>query len=158
MGVPQKPLPTEEDLQSMSEEQYQTFVFDYYRGAYKKAGLKPSFKQKMKYQFSTTMSWIYGILILAVVYLFLNGILVGGQYLWHIGDRHRLSELEELMNSEQVTISQYEDRINNGGLSDEEYSDYKLLIYQYNIQADQYNVISEKIGDMWFLIPGFHSR
>ncbi|MEK5358080.1 hypothetical protein [Paenibacillus sp. FSL L8-0709] len=152
MGYENK-WPTDEQFATFDEDDKRRFYADYYRGGYAYAGHKPTFKQKMKYTLTPYLGYLIGIIGIIIVYVVINLVLVGGQNLWHSGENNRLDELETIMSSQEKIIQSYENQVDNGTISDDEYNEYTKKVDEYNKNVNEYNEVAEKAGTTWYILP-----
>lgn len=145
--------PTDEQLKGFDEDDKKRFLADYYRGGYAYVGHKPTFKQKMKYTFAPYLGYLIGILGIILIYGVINLVLVGGQNLWHSGEKNRLNELQEIMSNQEKIIHEYKLDVENGTISDDEYNDYTKKVDEYNENVNEYNKVAEKSGTTWYILP-----
>lgn len=154
MFVPQKSIPTKAEVDSMDAEEYQQFISDYYNGVFKKAGLKPKFTDKMKYRIKHFNRGILSIVVIGVIYLLINLVMYGVQNIGDGDNKARMKELEKAMNEEIKIIQNYEKIGEQEEITEEQYNDYERVLASYNEKVDEYNILSEKVGSTWYLIPG----
>lgn len=151
--TPQKEWPTDEEIKNMDNEERQRFIFDYYNGAYAKAGYKPKFIAKMKYRFKSLFYALIGLLLIGILYGLFNLIFIGGQSLWHMGDKHKLEALKQKMDNELVTIHSYESSNSKGTLTQSQYKEYTAAVDLYNSQVTEYNDLAKKVGTTYYVVP-----
>lgn len=153
MKVEQKKWPTEEEYANMYEFEKEQLIIDYYNGAFKDAGFKPTFKEKLKYKLKGFYGTVIGLVIIVVIYGLFNLVIVGGQYIWHFKDNSELKRIEKTLAEQEVNIKMYEEKIYNNTITDSEYADYQNEINDYNENVDEYNEIAEKIGGTYYVLP-----
>jgi hypothetical protein len=88
---------------------------------------------------------------LAIVFVVLNVVVVGGQMLWHMGDNKRMDKLDVEMSQLQTKIDAYEAQ-GEGELDDLEYQNYSNAVDQYNAKVNEYNALADKSA-IWYIIP-----
>jgi len=150
--------PTPEEYASYSDEDRKRFAEDFYRGGYAYAGYKPTLKAKLKYKFGKTLYVIAYPLALLLLFAVLNGVVIGGQELWHLKQKHDLSQLQNEMNNTKEIIQSFEAQVDAGTISDSDYQLYEKQIDQYNADAAKHNELNEKIGTTWYIIPFPHGK
>ncbi|MEX2104815.1 MAG: hypothetical protein WD907_05750 [Bacilli bacterium] len=142
-------FPTDEELHNMDEEEKEEFVENYYNGVYAEQGYKPTFKEEMKHKYGKVIMTILGLVAIAIVYGLINLVLVGGQNLWHSGDKSKFEEIESELAYDKNQIQNIEQRLSAmisqldaleqdiDGTNDE--SEYNNLVEQYNSDLVNYN-------------------
>jgi hypothetical protein len=90
---------------------------------------------------------------IAIIYSVINLIFVGGQNLWHSGDKKKMEELKTLMDSENNVIRDYEDLNKSGRITTKQYNTYKETIDLYNAQVKQYNELAKSVGTTYYVVP-----
>jgi hypothetical protein len=145
--------PTDEQLKSFDEDDKKRFLADYYRGGYAYIGHKPTFKQKMKYTLTPYLGYLIGIFGIIIIYGVINLVLVGGQNLWHSGEKNRLNELQGILSSQEIVIQSYESKVDSGTITDVEYNEYTKKVDEYNKNINEYNEVAEKAGTTWYVLP-----
>lgn len=145
--------PTEEERQNMTYEEGQQLARDYYNGKYKHLGYKPTFMKWLRYKTGPLFGYLAVGVIILIVYGLINLVLVGGQNLWHAGDKKELQAIETTLKSWDGKIYMYELDIKNETISDGDYYDYTVLIDKYNVKVKEYNELAEKIGTTFYIVP-----
>lgn len=104
-------------------------------------------------KFMSNWEKIPGLLRLVVVYALLNGIIYAGQELYYYPSTHKMKQLDSEMSNIQKDITRLELYATDGGLGEPWYSQYKNSIDEYNKKTGEYNELSKKSGNRWWLIP-----
>ncbi|ETT55823.1 hypothetical protein BSK66_22215 [Paenibacillus odorifer] len=158
MGYPQKAVPTREEINQMDQDERSQFSKDYYNGAFAHAGLKPKFRQKLKYKLGSAFVIIAYPLALLLLFIIVNVVVVGGQELWHVKQKHELKTLQlEMVNTKEI-IDSYEVKVKDGSISDSDYTIYSKQIDLYNENVKESNNLERKIGSTWYIIPFPHDK
>lgn len=145
--------PTEDEVAIMTDEDKQQLAKDYYSGKYRHVGYKPSFIKWIRYKTGPLFGYLAVGIIILVVYGLINLVLVGGQNLWHAGDKKELKSIESTLKSWDGKIYLYEYDIKNETITDGEYYDYTVLIEKYNEKVNTYNELAEKVGATFYIVP-----
>jgi CRISPR/Cas system CSM-associated protein Csm3 (group 7 of RAMP superfamily) len=93
------------------------------------------------------------LLVVAIIYGIVNLVLVGGQNLWHSGDKKAMSNIEVQLKNIEDSIHYYELKNKDGLISDEEYDTYKAEVAKCNELVKEYNKHAEKAGTTWYVVP-----
>ena len=153
MGRINKPVPTNQEFNEFDQSQRDQFFHDYYNGHFAHAGLKPKFRQKMKYKMGAAFGYVIAIVGILIVYGVINLVLIGGQELFHYNDKKELKEIHAQLEVQEGEILLYENKVRNGTISEAEYNDYEKKTNMYNQKVDEYNKLAEEIGGTFYVIP-----
>jgi predicted ATPase len=93
------------------------------------------------------------LLGIAIIYGVINLFLVGGQELWHSGDKKKLEEMKIFLDSQIKVIKDYEDLNKSGRITDKQYQNYSETLDMYNAKVKQYNELAKDVGTTWYVVP-----
>lgn len=99
------------------------------------------------------METIKSLASLALIFVIINGLLWGGQELYHYNDNKKLDSLEKQIDDLDSQTSKIESNAKMYGITDSNYSKYSSLVDQRNKLTDEYNKLNKETGSRFYLIP-----
>lgn len=99
------------------------------------------------------METIKSLASLALIFVFINGLLWGGQELYHYSDNKKLDTIEKQISDLDSQTSKIESDAKIHGITDSSYSKYSSMVDQRNKLADEYNKLNKETGSRFYLIP-----